>query len=134
MGRNYRPKRLAEEVKKIASEIIQRELKDPRLSDAMISIPDVDVTDDAGVATIYISVLPLSGETSEEETEAINKDILQALDSAKGIIRSAVSKKSRIRHTPELRFEIDRSLAYGQHMDAVIEKAMENIDPDGGVK
>lgn len=127
MGKNYRPGRLGEEIKKIASEVIQRDLKDPRLSQAMISISDVDVTDDAGVAILYVSVLPLNGQMEGKEADAVSGEVLQALEGAKGLVRTAVSKRAGIRHIPELFFRLDKSFAYGQHMDSVIDKAMEGI-------
>ena len=56
MGKGYRQGRLGEEIRKIISSMLLRELKDPRLS-AMISITAVEVTSDGSYATVYLSVL-----------------------------------------------------------------------------
>lgn len=127
MGKNYRPGRLGEEIRKIASEMILRELKDPRLSQALISISDVDVTRDAGIATLYLSVMPFNSEMDQEEKEQIKMDVLSALEGAKGPIRREISKRAKLRHTPELIFKLDTSYEYGQRMDAIIDKAMEGV-------
>ena len=56
MGKGYRQGRLGEEIRKIVSELLLRELKDPGLS-SMISVTAVEVTSDGSYATVYLSVL-----------------------------------------------------------------------------
>ena len=84
MGKGYRQGRLGEEIRKIISDMLLRELKDPRLS-GMISISDVEVTRDNSYATCYVTVLDLSGD--EEARQKREQDVLDGLDSAKGIMR-----------------------------------------------
>ncbi|MGI6727869.1 MAG: 30S ribosome-binding factor RbfA [Anaerovoracaceae bacterium] len=117
MGRNYRSERLGEEIRKIISELLLRELKDPRLS-GIVSISAVEVTTDYSYATVYISVLE---DNSQEENEVEHKrEVLEAFRSAKGLIRKEISKKIKIRRVPELLFKIDTSMEYGQHISKVI--------------
>ncbi len=72
MGKSYRPERLGEEIRRLISELILRELNDPRLS-GIVSISNVDVTGDYSFATVYISLLGAS--SSEEADEENKKDV-----------------------------------------------------------
>ena len=56
MGKGYRQGRLGEEIRRIISEMLLRELKDPRLSENMVSVSDVEVTADGSYATCYVTV------------------------------------------------------------------------------
>ena len=69
MGKGHRQGRLGEEIKKILSGLLLKELKDPRLS-SMISITAVEVTSDGSYATVYISVL---GFNSEDDEHHVNR-------------------------------------------------------------
>ena len=115
MGRGHRPERLGEEIRKIISELILRELKDPRLAMGMVSITAVEVTADGSYATAYVTVLGLDPKHEEREKE--QEDVLEALRSAKGLIR----KKIKLRHVPDLIFKIDKSMDYGRHIDEIIQ-------------
>lgn len=119
MGKGYRPGRLGEEIRRIVSSLLLRELKDPRFK-GLVSISAVDVTDDGSYATLYVTALALSpdGELSQEEKE----EMLAAFRSAKGMIRSEIGRQIKLRHVPELIFKMDRSMEYGRHMDEVISK------------
>lgn len=117
MGKGHRPGRLGEEIRKIVSNLLLRELKDPRLS-AMISITAVEVTSDGSYATIFLSVLGLNpnAENAQEEQQ----DVLDALASAKGFIRKEIGRQIKLRHVPDLIFKIDTSMEYGRHIDKLI--------------
>ena len=65
MGKGYRQGRLGEEIRKITSDMIFRELKDPRLKDSMTSVTAVEVTSDASYATIYLSVFKQGADETE---------------------------------------------------------------------
>ena len=112
MGRGHRPERLGEEIRKIISELILRELKDPRLAMGMVSITAVEVTADGSYATAYVTVLGLDPKHEEREKE--QEDVLEALRSAKGLIRREIGKKITLRHFPDLMFKIDNSMEYGR--------------------
>ncbi|MDD5921784.1 MAG: 30S ribosome-binding factor RbfA [Eubacteriales bacterium] len=114
---NYRQGRLAEEIRKLISEMMLKDLKDPRL-DSMISITDVEVTKDGSYATVYLDVLDTSKDPDVKKKK--EEDAVEGLESASGRIRKEIGKKMHIRRTPELIFKIDRSMEYGEHIDAVI--------------
>ena len=116
MGKGYRQGRLGEEIKKIISDMLRKELKDPGLADNMVSVSGVDVTSDGSYATVYITVMPLGG-ADEAEAKA---QAIEALERAKGFIRREIGQKVKVRHVPELIFKIDSALEYGRHIDEII--------------
>ena len=130
MGKGYRSGRLGEEVRRIISDLLLREIKDPRLS-GIVSISAVEVTDDGSYATVYITVL---GSSAAEETSDEKKDeVLAAFKSAKGLIRREIGKQVKLRHVPDLLFKFDSSLEYGRHISKLIdtlgiEKTVEDND------
>ncbi|MGI6731364.1 MAG: 30S ribosome-binding factor RbfA [Anaerovoracaceae bacterium] len=127
MAKGYRQGRLGEEIRKIVSNLLLRELKDPRLS-GLLSVSGVNVTEDGSYATVYITSLETASEdTSEEKKE----DIIAAFNSAKGMIRKEIGKKVKLRHVPELIFKMDTSLEYGRHISKIIDElAAEKTEND----
>ncbi len=126
MGKGYRQGRLGEEIKKLISDMLFRELKDPRLADRMISVTGVDVTRDGSYATCYVTILDLAGDpevAAEQEAE-----VMEGLKRATGRIRKEIGANIRLRRVPELIFKIDKSMEYGNHIDQVIREL--GIDKD----
>lgn len=119
MGKGHRQERLGEEIRKIISELILRELKDPRLAAGMVSITAVEVTSDGSYATAYVTVLGFDPKHEDKKQE--QEDVLEALRSAKGLIRKEIGKKIKLRHVPELIFKIDTSMEYGRHIEEIIQ-------------
>ena len=117
MGKGYRQGRLGEEIKKIISGLLLRELKDPRLT-AMISVTAVEVTSDGSYATVYLSVLGMN--PAAEDIEKEQKDAIEGMQHAKGLIRKEIGRKIKLRHVPDLIFKIDHSMEYGRHIDKII--------------
>src|SRR5690606_37511877 len=101
--------RVGEQMKKELGEIISRKLKDPRIG--FVTVTDVRVTGDLQQATIYISVLG-----TEEEKE----QTLKGLEKAKGFIRSEIGQRIRLRKTPEITFEVDESIDYGNRIESIL--------------
>lgn len=91
------------------SEIIQFELKDPKVG--FVTITDVQVTNDNSYAKVFVSFLG-----KQERAEAG----LKALNRSKGFIRSALAKRLSIRKTPELIFELDKSLEQGNKIERIL--------------
>ncbi len=110
---NRRNNRLSGEMKRVISEVIRNEVKDPRLSE-LLSVTDVNVTEDLKFAKVYISVY---GDI---------EPTLEALRSAKGFIRREVGKRIKMRLTPELLFEKDDSIEKGIYMSSLINKVIED--------
>ncbi len=118
MGKGYRKGRLGEEIRKIVSDLILREIKDPRLT-GIVSVSAVEVTEDGSYATIYISALGSSnsGESANDE----KNDVLAAFKSAKGLIRKEIGRQIKLRHVPDLVFKMDQSLEYGRHISKILD-------------
>lgn len=123
MAKGYRQGRLGEEIRRIISDLLLRELKDPRIN-GMVSVTAVDVTADGSFATVYLSAF--SNDMSEDDKEERNEDILAAMNSAKGFMKREIGRNVRIKHVPELIFKIDSSLEYGRKMDELIDKVMKD--------
>lgn len=109
-----RTNRISEEMKKEISDIIQNDIKDPRLP-RLVSIVSVNVTRDLRYARVFASVLG-----SEEE----KKNALSALKSAAGYIRREIGQRMQIRYIPELQFELDNSIEHGVYMSKLIKDVM----------
>ncbi len=109
-----RVNRVAEEIKKELSYMLQSGLKDPRIG--FVTVTGVEVTNDFSQAKVYVSVF------GDEEKRG---DSLKALTSAAGFLRSELGKKIRIRQIPELLFKIDSSIDYGQKIEQILNRINE---------
>ena len=105
---NYRKGRINDEVKKELSFIL-REVKDPRLSEAFISITAVDVSGDLKFAKVYYSAL--MGD---------KKEIAKGLKSCAGFIRREIARRLNLRMTPEFTFIEDHSIEHGAHISKLL--------------
>ncbi len=106
----HRRGRINEETVKELSNIM-REIKDPRVSDAFISITAADVATDMKTARVYFSVM--SGD---------KKEVLKGLKSAHGYIRKRLAETLNLRQTPELTFIPDDSIEYGARINQLLNK------------
>ena len=104
----HRQGRINDEMQKEISEIL-REVKDPRVSGAFISITGVEATPDLKFAKVYYSVL-----TGDK------KEIYKGLKSSAGYIRGQLARRINLRMTPELTFFEDNSIAYGAHISKIL--------------
>ncbi len=104
-----RARKLADRIKVIVAEMIERRIKDPRLG--FVTVTDAYVTNDLREATIFYTVL---GDVREQEGSTI------ALNSAKGLIRSEVGKQTGVRHTPSLEFIADAMPENARHIEELI--------------
>lgn len=104
--------RINGEVKKELSNLISREIKDPRIH-PMTSVVDVEVAPDLKTAKVYISVMG---------DEKAKNDTYQGLKSAASFMRGQLAKNLNLRNTPELIFIIDNSIEYGINISRLIDK------------
>lgn len=114
-----RATRMADQIHKDIMNILRNKVKDPRIN--WVTVNEVDVTNDYSVAKIYYSVLDNS------KLQGIQK----ALASAKGFIRSELSKGLTTYTVPDLRFIFDTSLERGSHILSLISKVSDEfVDQD----
>ncbi len=104
-----RPNRVGEQMKKELSDIIGRKIKDPRVG--FVTVTDVEVSGDLQIAKVFISVL--GDQEKREET-------LAGLNKAKGFIRAEIGQRVRLRKTPEIFFEFDESIDYGNKIETLL--------------
>ena len=107
----YRMGRTTEDIHRELSDIF-RSLKDPRVS-GIISIVRCEVANDLSVAKVYVS----AAEGREKTKEAV-----KGLESAAGYIRRELSLRLSLRHTPQLKFIADDSIAHSADISAILEK------------
>jgi ribosome-binding factor A len=110
--------RINEEIKKELAQIVSHEIKDPRVSDSMISIVAVETTNDLKTAKVFISVL----QDNKKE------DVINGLNAAQGFIRKEIARRVNLRNTPELLFKLDESIEYGMHMSKIIQEVMKDSE------
>jgi ribosome-binding factor A len=107
---SYRANRLAGEIQRVVTDLLQTGLKDPRIN-RLTSITAVDVSKDRRYAKIYVSVLG-----SEDEQQKT----LEGLQSASGFIRSELGKQIRLRYHPEILFVLDKSIQQSFKIDKML--------------
>jgi ribosome-binding factor A len=106
-----RPERVAQRIRREISEILTR-LRDPRLH-AMVSVTDVEVTNDLSLARVYVSVL---------ETGEARDHVMAGLGRAAGFVRHELAGVLGLREMPEVRFLLDTSLEKGARVDEILRK------------
>lgn len=104
--------RINGEVHRFLAEVIRSEIKDPRIN-PMTSVVAVEVAPDLKTCKAWISVL------GDEEAQ---KETLAGLKSAEGYIRNQMAREINLRNTPEIKFIIDQSIAYGVSMSKRIDE------------
>lgn len=112
MADEARTRRMSVRVREIVAEFIERQVKDPRLG--MVTVTDARLTPDLREATVFYTVLG---------DDAVRTDTATALESAKGLIRSAVGRGTGLKHTPSLAFVHDALPDNARHIDELLERA-----------
>ncbi len=121
----HRIERTTEDIKRELTAVF-RELKDPRVSGAFLSIVRVEVTNDLSYCTVSVSAI----EGLDRAKQAV-----KGLESAAGFIRRELGHRLRLRHVPELIFKATDSIEYSAHINRIlhdldIDDSEENKDDD----
>ncbi|HET8960074.1 30S ribosome-binding factor RbfA [Nocardioides sp.] len=109
---NPRVRKIADRIRVVVAEMLERRIKDPRLG--FVTVTDVRVTGDTQQASIFYTVY---GEDDDLASTAA------ALESAKGLLRSEVAKQLGMRHAPTLEFIPDALPENARHLDDVLARA-----------
>ena len=115
-----RVRKIADRIKVIVAEMLERRVKDPRLG--FVTVTDVRVSGDTQQASIFYTVFALEGEQSSEDVAGT----AAALESAKGLLRSEVGRQLGMRHVPNLEFIHDALPETARHIDDLLEKARQS--------
>lgn len=110
MSSTKRRRRIAELIHEEISNILQFEIRDPRVG--FVTVTGVEINADLTIATVYISLL-----TADEDER---QEILAGLESATPFLKYTLGQRVKLRHTPELCFKVDNSLAYAERINDLL--------------
>jgi len=108
----HRIERVNSLIRQEISELLQRQVKDPRLG-TFVVVTDVSTSPDLRRAKIFVSRIG-----SEEEKQ----ETLSVLAAASGFFRNELAKRLRLRHIPELSFQWDDSIERGDYLVQLIDE------------
>lgn len=114
MADTARARKLADRIREIVAEALEKRIKDPRLG--FVTVTDTRVTNDLQHATVFYTVF---GDAEEKAASAA------ALDSAKGVLRSEVGRRTGVRLTPTLEFVADAVPENAAHIEDLLRVAAE---------
>jgi ribosome-binding factor A len=116
--------RLNEQLRSDLSELIAREVKDPRLA-GLVTLTSVDISPDLRHAKVFVSVLG---------TDDDRKHTLTALRSATGFLRSQIAARMTTKRAPDLQFLLDASIERGERIMQLIREVEQEppVPADGG--
>jgi ribosome-binding factor A len=115
-----RPERVAHMMRREIADILENRLRDPRLG-SMVSITDVEVTQDLSFARVYVSTL---------QTGPEREQLLETLKAAAGFVRHELRPRLGLREVPDVRFVFDESMERGARVDEILRK-IERGEPIG---
>ena len=118
MKTNVKTERLNHAIQEEISMILMKEIKDEAIR--FVTITGAETTTDLSYSKVYYTVLD---ENKKEETQEV-------LDRASSFIRTKLAERIEVRHTPELRFTYDTSIAYGEHIEKIMEEIKEKKKKD----
>lgn len=116
-----RQRRVAQQIHRELSQLLMREVRDPRLG--AVTVTEVRVTPDLLLARIYFSVL------GDAEDEAV---ALAALERAGGFLRTQLAERLSLRFMPELTFMLDKSAEYGRRIEELLDQIAAEEPPHDG--
>lgn len=124
-----RKTRVAQALRDALSEMIAREVKDPRVARAgVVSVTHVDLNADLSVATVYVSIVPVaaaragraSAASGGLDDEAAAQRALEGLRSSSGFLRGPLGRRLRLVRPPELRFLRDNGTSFGMELSRIV--------------
>ena len=117
---SHRIERVSSLMRHEISGLLQREVKDPRITQ-FVAVTDVSLSADLKYAKVFVSCMG-----SEEEKKAM----LKGLGAASNFLRKQMAKRLRLRYIPELSFEWDDSIERGDHLLQLIDKISTEHKPE----
>jgi ribosome-binding factor A len=101
--------RINEDIQRVLSSLL-RNVKDPRVNQGLLSVTAVDTTSDLRYSKVYLSVMGLQSE----------KELMKGLKSAAGFLRRELGSILDLRYTPELIFQLDKSIEHGANISRIL--------------
>ena len=125
MPKDYsRTRRVGEQIQREMAQLVQQEIKDPRLG--LVTISAVKLSKDMSHANIFFTVLDDDNLLEEDSI----KETVKILDGASGFLRHELAKRMQLRIVPHIHFKYDESISHGNELSALISKAMGMENPD----
>lgn len=95
--------------------LLEGTLKDHRIREGgLVTITEVRMTPDLRLGRVLVSVFP--------DDPAVVSEVMAGMESATGEIKREIAQRLRLRFTPDLRFLVDDSMAYGAHIETVLKE------------
>ena len=116
----HRIERVNNLIRREISELLQRQVKDPRLGNFVI-VTEVSASSDLRYAKIFVSCISSSVKKQE---------VLNGLAAASGFLRNELARRLRLRHVPELNFQWDDSIERGTQLLELIDQVSTDSTPD----
>jgi ribosome-binding factor A len=123
MPSGIRLKRISDRIKRILSVVIQTKVEDPRLEGVFVT--DVNVDRELEFASIYVSAL---------EGKVRSKEVIKALEHAKGFLKYELSQEIELRVIPKLRFFWDPTPEHADKIDSLIAKITTQVNETDGLE
>jgi ribosome-binding factor A len=112
--------RINEQLRREVAEILQYEVKDPRIGS--VTVTAARVTPDLQLARVFVTAI---GDAPER------RETLAGLTGASAFIRSALADRLDLRRVPELRFELDESLSHAMRIEQLLSEVLPEDSPSG---
>jgi ribosome-binding factor A len=125
MATSVRRQRVADRIRAEVSELLRREMADPRLE--LVTVTDVTVDRELAFANIFVSSAVTGAAASAEDRR---REVLAALEGAAGFLRREIGSRVRLRNTPQLVFHWDPTPERGEHLAQLLD-SLHDSQPDG---
>ena len=110
---SQRQLRVGELIRHALADILQRgDVHDPALEGMVVTVPEVRVTPDLKLATVFL--MPLGGKGADT--------VVDVFDRNKRFLRGEIAHRINLRYAPDLRFQLDTSFAEGDRVDALLRR------------
>jgi ribosome-binding factor A len=131
-----RTRRIGELIQREIAQMLQREIKDPRVKN--VSISAVKVNRDLSIAKVFYTLFDTLGGKGSSDENSTDEDVAkekrlellakakEGLDKASGFIRHSLGKKIQLRKVPKLDFRYDESILRGANMSQLIDQVIAN--------
>jgi len=113
--------RINEDIQRVIASLL-RNVKDPRVNQGLISVTGAETTSDLRFSKIFLSVMDLQDE----------KELMKGLKSASGYMRRELGAQLNLRYTPELVFELDKSIEHGARINEILTNLDLSSNPEEG--
>jgi len=117
--KNIKFERIDSEIQRELSLLLRYDVKDPRVTQAMVIVSGVNTTADLKYAKVFVSIM------AEDK-----KVVLKALQAGAGFFRKELASRLRIRTVPEITFVLDESFEYGLKIDKILKDIVPSSSED----